>query len=278
MVNIDGRLPLIYNNRETIEANNSSSMANNVDFLLFTPQESGNLSSFPATDNIERAVVTKDGKTIVTEKDQSGQILKETITEKNGNKKIVEYKNGEPYRTTNFTKGGQIKEVVSIINGHELREVVDDTTMMKTRFIDGKQIKSEKTGDTIAETLYESMKGLGTGSNFDKTIKLINKDNIYEVLEQFSELSPDESLAQWIMNEGGRVCIITFHSLEDRIVKNEFRDLALDCVCPSHLPICQCDKESLVKVITRKPILPSAEEIEENPRSRSAKLRVAERI
>ena len=81
-----------------------------------------------------------------------------------------------------------------------------------------------------------------------------------------------------IMNEGGRVCIITFHSLEDRIVKNEFRDLALDCVCPSHLPICQCDKESLVKVITRKPILPSAEEIEENPRSRSAKLRVAERI
>ena len=81
-----------------------------------------------------------------------------------------------------------------------------------------------------------------------------------------------------IMNEGGRVCIITFHSLEDRIVKNEFRDLALDCVCPSHLPICQCDKESLVKVITRKPILPSKEEIELNPRSRSAKLRVAERV
>ena len=63
-----------------------------------------------------------------------------------------------------------------------------------------------------------------------------------------------------------------------RRVKNEFRDLALDCVCPSHLPICQCDKESLVKVITRKPILPSKEEIELNPRSRSAKLRVAERV
>lgn len=81
-----------------------------------------------------------------------------------------------------------------------------------------------------------------------------------------------------IMNKGGRVCIITFHSLEDRIVKNEFRDLALDCVCPSHIPMCQCDKESLVKVITRKPILPSDEEIEVNPRSRSAKLRVCERI
>ena len=81
-----------------------------------------------------------------------------------------------------------------------------------------------------------------------------------------------------IMNEGGRVCIITFHSLEDRIVKNAFRDLALDCICPSELPICQCDKESEVKVITRKPILPSKEEVEFNPRSRSAKLRVAEKI
>lgn len=81
-----------------------------------------------------------------------------------------------------------------------------------------------------------------------------------------------------IMNEGGRICIITFHSLEDRIVKNAFRDLATDCICPPHIPICQCDKESLVKVITRKPILPTDKEIEENPRSRSAKLRVAERI
>ncbi|MGL5650347.1 MAG: 16S rRNA (cytosine(1402)-N(4))-methyltransferase RsmH [Paraclostridium sp.] len=81
-----------------------------------------------------------------------------------------------------------------------------------------------------------------------------------------------------IMNEEGRICIITFHSLEDRIVKNAFRDLATDCICPPHIPICQCDKESLVKVITRKPILPTDKEIEENPRSRSAKLRVAERI
>lgn len=81
-----------------------------------------------------------------------------------------------------------------------------------------------------------------------------------------------------IMNEGGRICIITFHSLEDRIVKNAFRDLATDCICPPYIPICQCDKEALVKVITRKPILPTDKEIEENPRSRSAKLRVAERI
>ena len=81
-----------------------------------------------------------------------------------------------------------------------------------------------------------------------------------------------------ILNEDGRICIITFHSLEDRIVKNEFRDLALDCVCPPHILMCQCDKEAQVKVITRKPILPSKEEVEVNPRSRSAKLRVAQKI
>lgn len=84
--------------------------------------------------------------------------------------------------------------------------------------------------------------------------------------------------ASSIMNEDGRICIITFHSLEDRIVKNAFKYLASDCICLQHLPICQCDKESEVKIITRKPILPSAEEIEVNPRSRSAKLRVAEKI
>lgn len=84
--------------------------------------------------------------------------------------------------------------------------------------------------------------------------------------------------ASSIMNEGGRICIITFHSLEDRIVKNAFKYLASDCICPQHLPICQCDKESEVKIITRKPLLPSDEEIEVNPRSRSAKLRVAEKI
>ncbi|KDR95014.1 16S rRNA (cytosine1402-N4)-methyltransferase [Peptoclostridium litorale DSM 5388] len=80
-----------------------------------------------------------------------------------------------------------------------------------------------------------------------------------------------------IMNKGGRICIITFHSLEDRIVKNAFKELAKSCVCPPELPMCMCDKKSEVKIITRKPILPSEEEIEVNPRSRSAKLRIAQK-
>lgn len=78
--------------------------------------------------------------------------------------------------------------------------------------------------------------------------------------------------------EGGRIAIITFHSLEDRIIKLKFRELANPCTCPPDFPICQCGKKSLIKVITRKPIEPTEDEVESNPRSRSAKLRIAERI
>lgn len=76
----------------------------------------------------------------------------------------------------------------------------------------------------------------------------------------------------------GRIAIITFHSLEDRIVKNAFRHLENPCTCPKDLPICVCGSEAILSVITRKPILPSDREINENPRSRSAKLRVAKRV
>lgn len=76
---------------------------------------------------------------------------------------------------------------------------------------------------------------------------------------------------------GGRLCIITFHSLEDRIVKEAFRKLENPCTCPIEFPVCVCGKKPLGKIITRKPILPSKEEIELNPRARSAKLRVFER-
>lgn len=77
---------------------------------------------------------------------------------------------------------------------------------------------------------------------------------------------------------GGRICIITFHSLEDRIVKQTFRNLENPCTCPKDFPVCVCGKKPVVKVVTRKPIVPEQEEVEVNPRSRSAKLRIAERI
>ena len=80
------------------------------------------------------------------------------------------------------------------------------------------------------------------------------------------------------LNPGGRLAIITFHSLEDRIVKNGMADAAKGCTCPPNFPVCVCGKKPQAKIITRKPIVASEEELEMNPRSRSAKLRVCEKL
>lgn len=79
------------------------------------------------------------------------------------------------------------------------------------------------------------------------------------------------------LNPGGRLCIITFHSLEDRIVKGRFRTAEDPCICPKNFPVCVCGRKSKGRVVTRKPVLPSEQEREENPRAKSAKLRVFEK-
>ncbi|MCX7921314.1 MAG: 16S rRNA (cytosine(1402)-N(4))-methyltransferase RsmH [Clostridia bacterium] len=86
----------------------------------------------------------------------------------------------------------------------------------------------------------------------------------------------DDSVS--ILNPGGRLCIITFHSLEDRIVKNEFQQKVQPCTCPHSFPVCICGNKKEVEHVTRKPIIPSDRELEENPRARSAKLRVVKKI
>ena len=93
-----------------------------------------------------------------------------------------------------------------------------------------------------------------------------------EVLENTLEKVVDH------LNKEGRLCVISFHSLEDRIVKNKFRDLEKDCICPPRLPVCVCDHKAKVKLVNKKPITASAKELEENSRSKSAKLRVCQRI
>lgn len=80
------------------------------------------------------------------------------------------------------------------------------------------------------------------------------------------------------LNPEGRLCIITFHSLEDRIVKNSYRELYKNCICPPEIPICVCDKERKINIITRKPIEASKQELDKNKRARSAKLRIAEKL
>ena len=80
------------------------------------------------------------------------------------------------------------------------------------------------------------------------------------------------------LRPGGRLAVISFHSLEDRIVKSELAAAARGCTCPPEFPVCVCGKKPQVRLVARKPILPGKEELEENPRARSAKLRVAEKL
>ena len=99
-----------------------------------------------------------------------------------------------------------------------------------------------------------------------------------EVNKELDVIAPAIEAAVNSMNPGGRIVIITFHSLEDRIVKQTFNNLASGCTCPKDFPVCVCGNKPKVKVLTKKPILPSEEELAVNSRSKSAKLRVAERI
>ena len=86
-----------------------------------------------------------------------------------------------------------------------------------------------------------------------------------------------EAAIRWL-NPGGRVCVISYHSLEDRIVKRLFQELSKGCTCPPDIPVCVCGNVPIVKVTTRKPLVATAEEVERNPRARSAKIRCAERL
>ncbi len=99
-----------------------------------------------------------------------------------------------------------------------------------------------------------------------------------EVNGELDVIEPAIRDAAKLLRKGGRIAIITFHSLEDRIVKRTFASLAQGCTCPKNFPVCVCGNQPTLKLVSKKPILPSAAELEENPRSRSAKLRVAQKL
>ena len=98
------------------------------------------------------------------------------------------------------------------------------------------------------------------------------------VNDELGELKEFLDKSVELLNKGGRIAVLTFHSLEDRIVKEKFKYESLSCICPPGTPICICGKQKKLKLITSKPVVPSEFEIENNRRARSAKLRVAERV
>jgi 16S rRNA (cytosine1402-N4)-methyltransferase len=174
------------------------------------------------------------------------------------------------------------KDIVNEYSEMELYRIIRDYGEEKFAKNIAKHIvnaRKEKTLETTGELIHVikaaiPMKVRAVGGHpAKKTFQAIRIElnRELEVLEQSLEDMVD------LLNDGGRICVITFHSLEDRIVKNKFRHCEDPCTCPKDFPVCVCGQKSKGRVITRKPVIPSEEELEENKRAKSSKLRVFER-
>ncbi len=127
--------------------------------------------------------------------------------------------------------------------------------------------------NAVAEAIPAKFREKG-GNPAKRTFQAIR----IEVNNELNIIAPTVNTIAKSLNSGGRMAIITFHSLEDRIVKQTMNELAKGCCCPSEFPVCVCEKKPTVNLISKKPVLPSYNELAENKRSHSAKLRVAEKI
>ena len=134
-----------------------------------------------------------------------------------------------------------------------------------------------KTTGELVEIIKKSIPSFARREELSSVKRVFQAIRI-EVNKELDVIAPAIEAAVNAMNVGGRIVIITFHSLEDRIVKQTFNSLASGCVCPKGFPVCVCGNKPKVKILTKKPILPSDRELELNSRSKSAKLRVAEKI
>lgn len=170
-------------------------------------------------------------------------------------------------------------EIVNYYPREQLERVLHDYSedrfwkrISKAILIARKDGVIETTGQlrTLIEKVIPKDKSFKTLSRIFQALRIeVNKE--LEVLEKGLNSAVE------VLSEGGRIEVISYHSLEDRIVKQFFKYENLDCICPSYLPRCACHKEKTLEIVTKRPITPSKIEIEDNPRARSAKLRIAER-
>lgn len=134
-----------------------------------------------------------------------------------------------------------------------------------------KKIESTKELKNIVKSILKTKGDIKTLSRIFQALRI-------EVNEELSELKKGLDAGIEALSPGGRVCVISYHSLEDRIVKNRFSELAKGCTCPPNFPVCTCGGKKVLKILTRKPVTPNEKEIQENTRARNAKLRAAEKI
>ncbi len=140
--------------------------------------------------------------------------------------------------------------------------------------VNARKVKPIETTDQLAEIV-----GRVVPAHFrNKTLARIFQAIRIEVNQELAHLEKALAEALTVLKPGGRLVVISYHSLEDRIVKHFFRKMAQPCECPPEWPTCPCDEEPKVRILTRRPVVPPPEEIARNPRARSAKLRAAEKI
>jgi len=137
--------------------------------------------------------------------------------------------------------------------------------------------RSLSTTGQLAEIVLEAIPPKSTGWRIHPATRVFQALRIY-VNDELKNLHSGIHCAAAALKPGGRLCIISFHSLEDRIVKEQFRTLSRGCICPPKTPICVCQHTPTLQILTKRPIVPTPDEIRRNPRSRSAKLRVAMKI
>ncbi|MDR3628310.1 MAG: 16S rRNA (cytosine(1402)-N(4))-methyltransferase RsmH [Ignavibacteriaceae bacterium] len=178
------------------------------------------------------------------------------------------------------TKAINASDIVNSFPEEEIADIIyqfgeeKNSRQIARRIVDNRKIKKIETTTDLAE-IIEAITPfryrIKTLSRVFQALRIYVNDEL-EVLKSFLTKSVD------LLSTGGRIVVLSYHSLEDRIVKEAFKYETLDCICPKEYPVCQCNKERRLKILTKKPVVPSLIEVEDNFRSRSAKLRAAERV
>ena len=173
--------------------------------------------------------------------------------------------------------------VINEYSADELKKIIYDfgeerfAPKIVAGIIKAREIAPIETTGELVEIIKKSIPSFARKEELSSVKRVFQAVRI-EVNKELDVIAPTIEAAVNMMNKGGRIVIITFHSLEDRIVKQAFVSLSSGCTCPKDFPVCVCGNKPKIKIITKKPILPSDGELAINSRSKSAKLRVAERI
>jgi 16S rRNA (cytosine1402-N4)-methyltransferase len=179
-------------------------------------------------------------------------------------------------------------DALEVVNGYSEAELADifyrygeekQSRKVAKAIVEARKVKEIRRTDQLAEVVRGVVRRpyAPGGKKIDPATKVFQAIRI-EVNKELMNLESALPQMVSILKSGGRLAIISFHSLEDRIVKNFFREQAKGCTCPPDYPKCVCGKEASLKIITSKPVVASDDEIQANPRARSAKMRVAEKI